>query len=315
MYYESNKSKKIEERLRSDMKSLWGFTQETVYDFAAIVKHNIREHLRVIHTLSKPLLTFRSKNLIDFMGSDINPTDAINWLSEITYSPERNFNLSPFVKLVDEKQEECFIPLVAVFQPFGGFEPAWVYHSTKETRESRASGTMGKDWGGVFEKYVRQYILNHCPSLTVVQGGTKIRTTKYPDIKPCLDQIRKSAIEIDVIAYSTDCVYLISCKAPDLYLGPEMIRDLYFISFEDFIERIEWDADKAYEILDYAKCVKSSPLFLAENGYEGKEIIPILVTSDSAPLSFESVRQWAQQNSSIPDVTIIQANKLHELFS
>lgn len=314
MYYESEKSDKIEERLRQDMKSKYGITQEILNNFSANVKHNIREHLRIINNLSNPLLTFDSKNLIDFMGPDLDPTNANNWLSELMYSPGRNFNLSPFLKLINEKQEECFIPIVAVFQPFGSFEPAWVYHSTKEVRESRASGTMGKDWGGVFEKYVRKCLRTLCPSLKVEQGNTEIEPVEYPDIQQCLDMIRKSSIEIDVIAYSTDRVYIISCKAPDMYIGPEMIRDLYFESLEDFIKRIEWDIDQAREILDYTKCVESSSLFLVKNGYESKEIIPIFITSDSAPLSFESVQRWAQRNYSVPEVTVIQANKLHELF-
>ena len=161
--------------------------------------------------------------------------------------------------------------------------------------------------GLLFEKYVRNRLLKYQPRLTVDPAHAVITPEEFPDIRRCLGEIGKTRIEIDVIAYSDEKVYLISCKAPDLYRGPEMMRDLFFVAFEDFEDMIEWDLAAAGEIEDYARCVRESERYLSSRGLQGKQIIPILITSDLRPISLDSTRRLLGAGRIIPDVSVIQA--------
>ena len=90
---------------------------------------------------------------------------------------------------------------------------------------------------------------------------------------------------------------------------------LHFLQYDDFYRRVERDIEKTGEIADYADCVRQSTRYLESRGFEGKEIVPILVTSDLRPMSLESVREWSADIgivNIIPNVQIIQAKKMDE---
>jgi len=127
-----------------------------------------------------------------------------------------------------------------------------------------------------------------------------------------LEKLGKREIEIDVIAQSSTKVYLISCKARDQFFGPEAIKDFLFPRYDDFQKNLEQDFEMAGEIEDYARCVRQSSTYLESRKFEGKEIVPILMTSDLRPLSLESVRSRIGESRDAPGVRVIQAKRMDE---
>lgn len=88
-----------------------------------------------------------------------------------------------------------------------------------------------------------------------------------------------------------------------------MIKNLSTFNYSDFEKKVEQDFKDAGEIESYAHCLSQSPSFLDAKDFQGKEIIPLLVTSDFRPLSVRSVKEYYSKFP-IPDVQILQAMRL-----
>jgi hypothetical protein len=128
-----------------------------------------------------------------------------------------------------------------------------------------------------------------------------------------LGEIGKPEIEIDVIAHTTKKLYLISCKSAGSYAGPDMLKNLAFLEFNDLETQADQDFDMAGEIESYAKCVKQSFMFLKSKGFEDLEVVPMLITATFRPLSLESVQNLYSDYRIIPSVRIIQALRLSDV--
>ena len=308
----------ILKRLDEDLRAHCDITMEELAIFITGVVNSIKAHLRRIPSLrekSVPFISFDGNELLKALGPSAPIERSKKWLDKLEYQSGRNINCSPFLKITVAELGCRYVPIVAVFFPFESFEGAWTYNATKAAKRSTAFGTMGQDWGLIFENYVRERLAEVHPDLYVFPGSTKISPEDYPKIKHCFDRIDRERIEIDVIAYSDSSVYVISCKAPDMMHGPEMFRSIYYVKHTDVIKEMEKNLEAAAEIGNYAECLSKCTAFLEEKNLVGRRIEPVLITSNLAPLANEKVRLWFSQTRRIPDVKILQSNHLQDLLN
>ena len=221
------------------------------------------------------------------------------------YAPRRPWFLSPFLKL-KEQRREVYVPLLPVV-----YNPSWLVSAWMEEALMGSStlGMRGKDYGGLFEGYVRD-VLNKNPHLEVNPGRLKLRRKKYPRIAECG---RGSDIEFDVVARSKTHCYLISCKAEDQALSANLILSFFLSDYRTFFTNIEKDLKRAAEVSEWTECVRNYPEVLSDQGLEGITLVPMLVTPDVRPLSLESVRKWVVDrmvDENIPEASIVQAKQL-----
>jgi len=310
-YNHSTKGAKIAEQIRKELSRKYGTTQEGIHDFGRAMSRRIRANLKQLKVKEAPFLCLSREDILTMLRSTAGPRAAETLSKEIEYAPGKSWPLSPFVKLMYNR-DAVYVPFFSAFYPVSAFSESWIDHVTREVKDSSAKGMMGRDWGEVFEDYVRQRLRDCHPHLTVDPGNTVIDPSKFPDIEGCLGKIRKRAIEIDVIAYSERRLYLISCKAPDQFSGPDMIRSLQFLGGDEFEDRLESDIRMAGEIEEYSHCVRQSTMYLKSRGFEEKEVAPVLVTSDFRPLGLAAVHTWMLKDHVVPDTIVIQAKRLEE---
>lgn len=311
-YYNTSRMAKddIAKTLRSEFQARYGLTQEIFVGFEKAIITRIDEHLKNLLGKSIPFAHFGWNQLVAPLIPHVGRKDAESWIKELLYSPDRNFARSPLVETIDNRTK-VYVPIIAAFIPLDSFGQAWMYHLTKDTKKSSLAGKMTRDWGDIFEKYVRNELEKTHPELTVDPTHSIISSQKFPDLKNCFGEIHKNRIELDVIAYSEHSVYFISCKARDMYAGAELVKDIFFVSFEDFEEMVEQDIEDAGEIENYTRCLGNSPSYLRSRGFQDKKVIPLLVTADLRPLSLASVQKWLPSYRRVPNVSIVQAKQLH----
>ncbi len=308
----------ILERVDADLSAHCKIALEELAIFKTSVETEIKNHLKRVPSLrreSVPFISFDGKQLLKGMGLKISEERSQKWLRELEYKSDGDINRSPFLKIAVADLGLRYVPIIAVFVPFESFDSAWIYHATKTAKRSTAFGTMGQDWGLLFEKYVRATLARIHPELRVFPGSTKISPDDFPEIKNCFDGIDRERIEVDVIAWDESSVYVISCKAPDMVHGQEMFRDIYYVRQIQVIKEIEKNLDAAREIDNYADCISKCTAFLEERNLTGKRIAPILVTSNLAPLANEKVRLWFSKRNPVPNVRILQSNQLSDLLN
>lgn len=314
-YYEDTSSRagKLRKAINQELKEKHGVTLEFLDTFGRAIGKDIEDRLEPEETKMVSLIAFFEAQLVKRLQSLDKNVDAYAFINEIEYKPEESWVRKPFVRLQDNStQDIVYFPINFAFFPGNVFAGSWVYHIAMAARRSSAIGIMGEEWGDRFEKYVRNR-LNKCHPHLKISSGVTISRLDYPDI---LDCVRKPSIEIDIVAHSDENVYLISCKAPDQFYGPKMLRTLMNVTSDEFERKLNKDLQDAWEIEKYAHCVKQSNRYLESFGYEGKRIIPILMTSDVRPLSLESVCEWATEAkivNTLPDVQIVQAKKINEI--
>ncbi|OLS24546.1 MAG: hypothetical protein ThorAB25_23330 [Candidatus Thorarchaeota archaeon AB_25] len=286
--------------------------------FLLLFQHKVGE-LLVNKLKSSPsgFIGFPKETLIAIMLEDmpselrIDEEVARRFLHELEYHPERDWCRSPFLR-VRHRSQELYVPIPAVFYPYKQFFNAWAMHIIRDFRESSASGRIGKAWGDLFERYVRQK-LESLNLLQTIQRNVKVRPGDFPDIKESLDFIGKPEIEIDVIAKSPQRLYVISCKARDFHDSTKLLHDFSIGEYSEFEKNLRQDIKDATEIRDYSRCLEQSSLFLNAIGFEGDEVKPLLVTPDTRPMSLEIVRNWAKDlEYGVPVVDVIQAMNLEK---
>jgi len=307
----SNRAKQLLKAINQELKKKHGVTLEFLNEFGKDIEKEIRIRLEPEETRMVSLIGFREEHLLARLRSSDKNVDVNALIDELEYKPDGSWIRTPFVRLKENStQEIVYFPINSTFYPCNIFAGSWVYHIPKVVRKSSALGIMGDVWGVGFENYVRDKLHKCHPHLEIESGTTIITRSDFPDISDC---VGKPKIEIDVIAHSEENVYLISCKALDQFYGPKMVRTLLSATFEEFEKNLREDIRMAGEIEGYAHCVRQSNKYLESMGYEGKEIVPILMTSDVRPLSLESVREWSVDVkivNTLPDVQIIQAKKM-----
>ncbi len=239
---------------------------------------------------------------------DIDESTAIAFLREIEYAPGKRWSRSPFVK-VQWKKDIIYVPVFYFLYASHMFASSWLDYIIKG---SKVEGAISKDWGALFEKYVIEKLKEFHSNLTIDYSGLIVNPSNYPDIKKCLGGIKKTKIEIDIIAHTEKKLYLISCKSKGSYTFPNMMTNLDFLEFQDLDDEIDEDYNMAGEIENYARCIRESPMFLKANGFEDKEVVPLVVTATFRPLSLKSVQHTLSDYRTIPKVQIIQALNLSE---
>ena len=317
-YYdnESTIGRKLQNLVKKEMEEKIGFSQNALFIFNKRISDRIGNDIKVwmggkkrpfgYITKEKILDDIRRQALKNPVIENIDNETAMNFLKEIEYELGRRWSRSPFVKFKSNK-EELYIPIFYYLYKFQIFSSSWLDHIIKKTR---SEGLISNHWGKLFENYVRGKLMDFQTSLTVLPTNLVITPKDFPDIKECLGTIDKTEIEIDVVAYTESKLFLISCKSRGSYSSPDMMKNLYFLDFQDLDEEIDEDFRMSGEIENYAKCVKKSKMFLKSKGFENKEIVPLLVTATCRPLSLESVRSILPEYRIIPEVQIIQSKNL-----
>lgn len=307
----TNRTQHLVNAINEELMNKYNVTLEVLHEFGGNVGKEIRIRLQPEETKWVSLIGFREEHLIDRLYSLDTNIDVKTLIKELEYKPGDNWMRTPFVRLKDNStQDSFFFPITYAFYPTNVFAGSWIYHIPMITRKSSALGIMCNEWGKRFERYVRNKLSEHHPSLKISPGTTKIAKSDYPDM---LDCVGKSNIEIDVIAQSETKVYLISCKALDQFYGSKLLRTLLGTTYDEFQRKLLDDIANAGEIEQYADCIRLSREYLISEGLEDKKTIPILMTSDVRPLSLESVREWSIDSklvSTIPDIQIMQSKEI-----
>ncbi len=313
-YNESQSDERIRNLVKAEVEERFGFSQNLLIGFNVQMSNIVQRSLRLWKPgVERTIIALKHEQILDMLcqkypySPEIDTSTASIFLKEIEYTPDGSWARSPFIKL-DMIKDTIYIPIHYFLYPTNTFASAWIDHIIDK---SSAAGTIGKEWGAAFEKYV-QTELDEC-HLNVALCNAIIRPTIFPDIGNCLGEIGKPEIEIDVIAHTTKKLYLISCKSAGSYAGPDMLKNLAFLEFNDLETQADQDFDMAGEIESYAKCVKQSFMFLKSKGFEDLEVVPMLITATFRPLSLESVQNLYSDYRIIPSVRIIQALRLSDV--
>ena len=310
-YKNSTRGKRIAEQVRKETRRKLGTTQEGIHRFSRAMARLIRANLKQPRVKEAPFLCMSKDQILSLLNPTVGAKAAESFFEELKYAPGKSWSRSPYV-VVTYNRDTVYVPLFSAFNPANVFMHSWLDYISREVKGSSALGMMGRDWGKLFEVYVRHKLRECHPHLKVDDGNTVLDSNRFPDMRGCLNKIRKTKVEIDVIAYSTRRVYLISCKAPNQFRGPDMIESLEFLRAHEFGDSLVWDIRMAGEIEEYARCVRQSAKYLESRGFQGKEVMPVLVTSDFRPLSVAEVRTWMLGGRIVPSTLIIQAKRLAE---
>ena len=161
-------------RLDEDLRAHCDITMEELAIFITGVVNSIKAHLRRIPSLrekSVPFISFDGNELLKALGPSAPIERSKKWLDKLEYQSGRNINCSPFLKITVAELGCRYVPIVAVFFPFESFEGAWTYNATKAAKRSTAFGTMGQDWGLIFENYVRERLAEVHPVMAQNRRG------------------------------------------------------------------------------------------------------------------------------------------------
>ena len=308
------REKRLLEVLNKEMKKKYGVTLEFFYRMGLKIENGIRKELGQTGKGIAAISCIPEPQLLGFIHT-LDPTlDEKVFISHLEYQDGGEWMRTPFVRLKDNStHDSVYFLLTSAFYPFNYFAMSWWYSVPRTVKNSSALGIMGNEWGIDFEKYVRAKLRKcHQPHLKIHSGTTTIKRSDYPDI---LDCIGKPEIEIDVVASSDERVYLISCKTGDQFTGIKMIGTLLRATYHEFEQRLMKDIKDVDEIERIAYCIRRSRNYLESMGFENKEIVPVLMTSDVRPLSIDSVREWAIKvmiMNTLPNARIIQAMDIDE---
>ncbi|MGY5852369.1 MAG: hypothetical protein RTU92_02255 [Candidatus Thorarchaeota archaeon] len=312
-YYEkSTKAVALTSSFRKEFSKKYGITPQQLYAFETALSRLVKRQLQ---GEGLPFIHFTPNELLSVMNKVMSQIDSIDkektkeFLKELEYTPDKHWARSPFLK-VKYGRTMLYAHLIPAIYSLKVLSGAWLEHVLIDTR---TLGMRSKDYGRQFEEYVRD-LLRDFDNLEVSKGSLRIRGKKYPELVDCTG---RSNIEIDVVAQSNTHVYFISCKAMDQSVGSKLLLTFHLGDYKAFFGNIIWDLEKSAEISDWAKCIRHIPEFLEERGFTGKEIVPLLVTSDLRPLSLDSVQQWCRKMKlveSIPEAKVIQAKALNEFI-
>ncbi len=307
------KSSKIEDELKELFKSEFlkehGITPMQLYRFEKYLQSEVRN---APDKQAIPFFQFTSEGLSSRAQAEmqkegpIDPLKVESFLRKLEYNSERDWASSPFLRVELDQNELITVILPSVF--LGNvLSGAWLQ---KTIRGTRTEGRRNKEYGTLFEEYVREILRRQ--GLSVNKGNLRIKSQRFPEICKCT---HSSKIDIDVVAQSNTHVYMISCKAKDLNLGPKQLLSFFLYKYKTFFDDVIWDLDKAGEIAEWTTCVAKSSSVLTRFGFNGKKLIPMFITPDVRSLSLNSVRQWCideRLGEKIPDAVIIRACELKD---
>lgn len=313
-YSKSERSEELRAELEHVFQNEFDITPRQLFEFEIALGKTARKQREMGGNLPLPYTPeklFSEMCRIMRKFGVVEENAAKNFLNQLEYSEDRHWAQSPLVK-VRIGRKIRYTPILPSLFIEGMISLAWLEYIKKKPCGSRLQGMINKDWGGLFEEYVREILRTHHKNLVVNPGCLRIRKKRFSDIIECTSNQRP---EIDVIAQSESNVYLISCKAMDETIGSKLLMYFFQHDFVAFRKNIELDLKYAGQIEQITRCIRKSPDFLEDRALLGKKIIPLLVTSDVRPLSLESVRQWCLDMRlayNLPNVRIIQAKNLKD---
>lgn len=314
-YYEKSTIwPQLNETIRNEFRFKYGITLQQLVVFEKALIKTAQQQSNAGGNLPLP---FIPEKLVTLMVEIMSKVDTIeegvakSFIKELEYTPDRTWSRSPLVK-VKIGQKTRYTPILPALFVKSIVSNAWLEHISRGTRKSKSKGMLNEDWGKQFERYVRENLDQYHPDLIVDKGRMKIKRKKYPEIIDCTSNFIP---EIDVIAQSSRCVYLISCKAMDHWIAFDNLSTFFLQNYKSFSKSIQADLENTGEISQIAECIEQSPKFLKDRGFSGKEIIPFLVCPVQRPLGLDSVRKWCLDNKlayTLPKTKIIRANELKD---
>ena len=260
-----------------------------------------------------PFFTFSKEYLIEVIGIQmgVSTIKAKNTLRKLVYEQSRQRFLRPFVDVWQNGEKRYFVIPMDFIVP-KTFTMAWIFQIARETVGSETGGAMTKHWGDMFEKYVRKLLRSYHPYLEVNTGRLKIHKKKFPNFSVCFG---KNETDVDVIVQTESTVFFISCKSADCFQSEDMILSFFRGWYKKFLNAVEEDIRNLDTIQRAADCASKSKKLLMDRGFDGKKIIPLLVTSDVRPLSIVQVQDWCKENHLLietPNVEIVLARDLKD---
>ncbi len=223
--------------------------------------------------------SIREEDIIRKMIDDNHRPDYLhNFLNFLTYTPGRNFGVCMYVPLSDRSEYDLVFGKPAVSLTRGSL----MEYITR-------GGTMMTDYGEAFNDYVVNYLQTKT-SLKVVDR--EVGFWKGGQKKRIAHRKKGDKIKIDVLATHRNILYVISCKAHGFMWDLELESNLMFVPASDFYKRALDNLSDIQEVLAWDAIVRNSPDRLDNNEMEGKQIKPMLITSECEPLQLDKVRDW-----------------------
>ena len=314
-YYEkSTIGLKLNETVRKEFLTRYGITIQQLVSFESALAKTAKNQRDGGGNLPLPFIPDKLVTLMIEIMSKVEPVEesvAKFILKELEYNPAKQWSSAPLVK-VKIGQNTRYVPLLPSLFINGIISNTWLDHISRGTRGSKSQGMINDDWGKQFEGYVRKILTDHHPNLIVNSGRMKIKKKRFPDIVDCTSNSRP---EIDVVAQSEKCVFLISCKAMDHSIALDQLMSFFLKTNKSFSKAIDDDLENARDISRTTECIRQSSDFLKDRGFTDKKIVPLLVTPDQRPLGLASVRQWCLDMKLayfLPEAKVIRANELKD---
>ncbi|MHA1863345.1 MAG: hypothetical protein ACTSWA_06230 [Candidatus Thorarchaeota archaeon] len=223
--------------------------------------------------------SIREEDIIRKMIDDNHRPDHLyNLLNFLTYKPGRNFGVCMYVPLSDCSEYDLVFGKPAVSLTRGSLME-YITHG----------GTMMTDYGEAFNDYVIN-CLQTKTSLKMV--GHEVGFWKGKQKKRSAQRKKGDKIKIDVLALQGNILYVVSCKAHGFMWDLELESNLMFVPASDFYKRALDNLSDIHEVLAWVAIVRNSPDRLDDIGMKGKQIKPMLITSEREPLQLDKVRDW-----------------------
>lgn len=220
--------------------------------------------------------SIREADIIRKMIDDNNRPDHLhNFLDYLVYTPGRNFGICMYIPLSDRSQYDFVFGKPAVSLTRGSL----MKYITR-------GGKMMTHYGEAFNDYVVAYLQTNT-SLKVIDR--EVGFWKDEPKKRVAKRNRGDKIKIDVLALKGNNLYIISCKAHGFMWDLELESNLMFVPASDFYKRALDNLSDIKEVLAWEDIVSNSQDRL---DMKGKQIIPMLITSECEPLQLDKIRDW-----------------------
>ncbi len=223
--------------------------------------------------------TIREEDIIRRMIDDNHRPDHLhNFIDFLVYTPGRNFGVCMYVPVSDRSRYDFVFGKPAVSLTSGSLMK-YITHG----------GKMMTDYGEAFNDYVVSYLQTNT-SLKVIDR--EVGFWKDEPKKRVAKKNKGDKIKVDALAIEGNNLYVISCKAHGFMWDIEMESNLMFVPASDFYKRTLNNLRDIKEVLAWKDIVSNSQDRLEDIRMKGKQVIPMLITSECEPLQLDKVRDW-----------------------
>ncbi|MBI4258106.1 MAG: hypothetical protein HY619_04050 [Thaumarchaeota archaeon] len=258
-----------------------------------------------------PFLSIRRELLLEEFRSHTTHEAAIKWIQELEYRPNRDFNRSPLIPLVANSRPIYTLALWVLY-PSHTFFGAWLKEMFNLIQGSKAFGDWSRGYGELFEKYL-DHLLGSSGLRLEVKRNLKVSVRDYPEIIPIISRAgKKEGFELDRLMIKDDTAYVVSCKARDFLYDQKLTGRDFFFPSKEIERRVTQNLVDMEEVKAEVECIESSPRLKSSLELNGKELVPIVVTSRKEPLSFYEVRGYYKSLTHVPNVRIVNASTFIE---